>query len=79
MAAAGEFDEPVLYRGGLGELSGLYDDEELPGSPSNIWPDNKSWFVYTDWDLWGTKISGSPELINRLTADLKLETVKLSF
>ena len=37
--AIGEFDDPVIYRGPLGELVELYDDPDLPGSPSNIWPD----------------------------------------
>ena len=79
MLSVGEFDEHLVYRGKLKELVEPYDDDGLPGSPSNIWSDQKSWFVYTDWDLWATKVSGSADLINGLTADTELETVLLSF
>jgi hypothetical protein len=79
MCAVGEFEEHVVYVGELGELVALYDDEDLPGSPSNIWPGDRSWFVYTDWDLWATKVSGSAELAGRLIADTELEAVSLPF
>ncbi len=74
-----EFDENTIYTGALTELVDLYDDDDLPGSPSNIWPDDKAWFIYTDYDLWATKVSGSADLISRLAADPELETVSLSF
>ncbi|CAM4054638.1 hypothetical protein TSST111916_19965 [Tsukamurella strandjordii] len=44
-------------------------------SPSNFWPIDRSWFVYTDYDLWGTEVSGSPELIAAVEAHQDLETV----
>lgn len=78
MCASGDFDEPVLFTGRLAELVGLYDEEDLPGSPSNVWSSDLSWFVYTDWDLWGTKISGAHELIDALQLDDVLETVQLT-
>jgi hypothetical protein len=61
----------------LGELVELYDDARFPCSPSNIWPRDRSWLVYTDWDLRGTKISGDPALMTALAADALLETVPL--
>ena len=45
MAATGDFDEQTIYVGQLGELNDLYENEELPGSPSNVWPVDRSWFV----------------------------------
>jgi len=71
------FDAPVIYKGALKELVELDDDRGF--TPSNVWPDDKSWFVYTDSDLWATKVSGSVDLINRLSADTELETVALRF
>jgi hypothetical protein len=44
-------------------------------TPANIWPPNKSWLVYTDYDLWATKVSGSTELINELRSNPVLETL----
>ena len=59
----------------LAELSELYDWPEVDGSPSNIWPDDRSWFVYTDWDLSGTRVSGSEELVASIVADQRLESI----
>jgi hypothetical protein len=67
----------MLFRGPIGDLAGHYDDPAVLGSPSNIWPEDRSWFVYTDNDLWGTKVSGSPTLIATLSQDRDLETVEL--
>ena len=61
----------------LSDVLVLYDDEEMGGGPSNIWAADRSWFVYTDWDLWGTKVSGSAHLIGSLFADNDMEAVEL--
>lgn len=45
------------------------------GTPSNVWPVDRSWLVYTDWDLWATKVSGSQQLIDELSHDETLETI----
>ena len=70
-----DFDNPYLLQGQLTELSAVYDRADVHGSPSNIWPENRSWFVYTDWDLFGTLVSGSADLIASIVADPELETV----
>jgi hypothetical protein len=77
--ASSDFDNLTVFTCELRELTGLYDDEELAGSPNNMWPDDRSWLTFTDEDLWATKVNGSPELINRLIADTELETVPLQF
>jgi hypothetical protein len=74
-----EFDEVTLFQGLLGHITRLYDVEDLCGSPSNFWPVDRSWFVYTDWDLCGTKVSGDRGLIRRLERDPELETVSFLF
>ncbi|CAM3308437.1 hypothetical protein [Stackebrandtia soli] len=72
----GEYDEYRVYRGRLGDLDAL---EELNGEfgPSNLWPADRAWLTYTDYDLWGTKVSGPPELLRLIDQDDVLETVRL--
>lgn len=70
-----DFDNPYVLQGQLSELWALYDRDDVYGSPSNIWPEDRSWFIYTDWDLFGTQVSGSAELITSIVADPELETV----
>jgi hypothetical protein len=73
-AADGSYDEPTIYRCQLDDLPGLYDEQQS-GSPSNFWPDDHSWFIWTSPDLWGTKVSGPLDLIHALRADEQLEVV----
>jgi hypothetical protein len=74
--ATGVFDVPTVYRGKLRGLADLCA-ESRSGSPANIWPEDRSWFVYTDWDLWATKLSGDRELLHRALEDEELEAVVL--
>jgi len=46
-------------------------------SPANIWSADRSWLLYTDWDLSGTKVYGPPELLKMINEDDFLETVQL--
>ena len=61
----GDYDHPTTYRGRLGDLEqflsprGPYDF-----TPSNLWPADRSWLVWTDYDLWASHVSGSSDLIN---------------
>jgi hypothetical protein len=71
------FAEHVVFRCNLRELSLMYEGEH-DGSPTNIWPCDRSWFIYTDWDLLATKVSGSRELARRVLADDQLEAVTLA-
>jgi hypothetical protein len=74
---SGRFDDTTIYRCELGETAALYVQEN--GSPTNLWPKDRSWFVYTDWDFLATKVSGSKELIAELRRDDALETTMLDF
>ena len=68
--ASDEFQR--CFRGLLPSLPGLVNREEWrSGTPSNLWPEDR-WFVYTGWDLWGTKVSGTSELIEAVAAHAEL-------
>lgn len=49
--------------------------EQQVFTPANIWPPDRSWLVYTDYDLWATKVSGSTELIKELRNNPLLESL----
>ena len=73
---SGDFDHPTLLTGPLIEVTRLVVGEDAHQStPSNIWPDDRSWFVWTDWDLSGTKVSGSKALIDAIRHRSELETI----
>jgi hypothetical protein len=76
-ALAPMFDDRLTaFRGPLGSIPPLVDQSQgRVASPSNFWPEDRSWFVYTDWDLWATKVSGPTRLIQRLRNDPDLETL----
>lgn len=68
-----------VFRGTLRDARHQYDDPPgRRGAPNNLWGADRSWFVFTDYDLWGTKVSGSERLIATLAADQELETSDLA-
>jgi hypothetical protein len=73
--AHGDFDNVTVMRGPLRALAEIVEDTEFRSTPSNIWPADRSWLVWTDWDLWGTKVSGSTDLVRRMQDEPALETV----
>ena len=74
--AANDYDTPHLWLGPLRAVPDLIDERggPYPSSPSNLWSVDRTWFVWTDWDLQGTKVSGSAALIDALESDTALET-----
>lgn len=70
-------DVPELWSGPLAEVPTLIRDHGGPYyfSPSNLWPADKSWFLYTDYDPQSTRISGTAALINALRTADALETI----
>ncbi|MCR6485191.1 hypothetical protein M8542_20385 [Amycolatopsis sp. OK19-0408] len=72
-----DLENLVVRAGRLGDAECLYDDCEVDFSPSNLWPDDHSWCLGTDYDLWGTKVVGPPALIEALLDDPELEAVRL--
>ncbi|HEV3379947.1 MAG TPA: hypothetical protein VG142_03015 [Trebonia sp.] len=78
--ATSDFNHPTLLTGPLRAVRDLVEGERPPwlrvqSTPSNFWPHDRSWFAWTDWDLWGTKISGSTGIIDAIQAAPELETV----
>lgn len=74
--AANDYDTPHIWRGPLRSIPDLINQRggPYPSSPSNFWDVDRSWFVWTDWDLQGTKVSGSEDLREALQGSADLET-----
>lgn len=77
MLAACDFDAPHVRAGRLGDAHALYDNPEADFSPSNLWAEDRSWVLYTDYDLWATKVSGPESLVEALLRDPVIEAVRL--
>ncbi|MFG1665434.1 hypothetical protein [Streptomyces sp. Y7] len=77
MLKAMDFDNLRVRTGRLGDARSLYDDPETVFSPSNLWAQDRSWVVCTDYDLWATKVAGPPALVEALLSDSEIEAVQL--
>ncbi len=75
--ATGEFDDvPFVVETRMDAIKQLVDAEAgRSGTPTNWWPADRSWFVYTDWDLWATKVSGPAQLVRLIRNDDWLESI----
>ncbi|SCC10886.1 hypothetical protein GA0061083_2704 [Pseudarthrobacter enclensis] len=70
--------EAPVYEANLLDLPSVLkeaSEDDQVFTPANIWPSDRSWLVYTDYDLWATKVSGSSKLINELRTNSFLETL----
>lgn len=72
-----DWDDDTVLAGGLGDAAALYDHPGLSSGPSNLWAEDRSWVVYCDWDLWGTKVVGPASLIEAVLTDPSLEALRL--
>lgn len=70
-------NEALVYRGALRDAAASYMADGWRGAGNNFWPLDRAWWAYSDYDLWGTKVSGSREFVDALLADPGLETVEL--
>ncbi|WP_050502836.1 hypothetical protein [Streptomyces monomycini] len=69
---------PTVLAGRLGDAYGLIHHPDLGAySPSNVWPEDRSWVTFTHYDLHGTKVAGPTSLIEALLADPGLEALRL--
>ena len=55
-----------LYKGKISTLLNLLDNEDIPYSPSLIYPKEKNWVINTDYDLSFSTIGAETNLINKL-------------
>jgi len=74
---ADDFDNLRVRSGRLGDAEALYDNPEVDFSPSNLWAEDRSWVLCSDYDLWATKVAGTPALIDALLNDPGIEAVRL--
>ncbi|MFG2918871.1 hypothetical protein ACGF0D_39055 [Kitasatospora sp. NPDC048298] len=77
-----DFDNLHVRAGRLGDAEILYDMPEADladFSPANLWAEDRSWVLCTDYDLWATKVAGPPALIEALLNDTGLEAVRLTW
>lgn len=74
---ATDFDDLHVRAGRLGDAEVLYDFPEAGFSPSNLWAEDRSWVVCTDYDLWATKVAGPAALVEALLSDTEIEAVRL--
>jgi hypothetical protein len=77
MVPANEYESLTVLEGTLSSISGLTGNDDLFRglSPSNWWPADRSWFVWTDYDLTATRVSGSRALIETVRSHPQLETL----
>ena len=74
---ATDFENLNVRAGKLGNAEILYDDPEIDFSPSNLWAEDRSWCLCTDYDLWATKVAGPSRLVEALLSDVEIEAVRL--
>lgn len=72
-----DLDNLHVLTGRLGDAEMLYDHPEVDFSPSNLWAEDRSWVLCTDYDLWATKVAGPPALINAVINDTEVEAIRL--
>ena len=58
-------------------MAALYDHPSGGGSPANLWPADRTWLTFSDWDLCGTRVAGPPALVAVVEADELFETLRL--
>ncbi|MEU6665172.1 hypothetical protein [Streptomyces sp. NPDC046727] len=77
LLGAVDFENPHVRSGRLGDARMLYDNPEADFSPSNLWAEDRSWVLCTDYDLWATKVAGPAALVEALLRDPEIEAVRL--
>ncbi|MEU2448537.1 hypothetical protein ABZ605_00490 [Streptomyces sp. NPDC012765] len=73
---AEDFDNLRVRAGRLGDAKALYDHPEAEVSPSNLWAQDRSWVLCTDYDLWATRVCGPVALVEALLRDPEVEAVR---
>jgi hypothetical protein len=63
---ATDFENLHIRAGRLGDAEILYDNPDTDFSPSNLWAEDHSWVLCTDYDLWATR-SPAPDRSSTLS------------
>lgn len=69
-----KFEAVEVWRGRVRSLRTVLESSGHEFTPSNIWAVDRSWFIYTDYDLLATKVSAPRRLIDRLLAHPDIES-----
>ena len=64
--------------GRAGSCLGALERFSTVESPEAVWPEDRSWVFFTDYDLVSTYIAGNRTLGSALAADDRLETCEVS-
>jgi len=70
--------EPRLYHGDIQDIIGLTKLDGAMAPPEYWWPDDRSWCIYSDWDLTFTIVAGPSELIRLCADNSALEAVPVT-
>ncbi|WCN39389.1 hypothetical protein [Aneurinibacillus uraniidurans] len=67
-----------LFKGNLEDVLRFYQYENVNGSPTYWWAEDKSWCVCTDYDLTFTLIGGTKAMIDSFLVDNFLECIEVN-
>jgi hypothetical protein len=77
--------QPLMWRGTLTDIwhvqheaNGILGEPILPYSPEWMWPENRSWFVLTDFDLPSTYVAASADVAQAILQQADLEVVDVA-
>jgi hypothetical protein len=77
LIATNTFEVDLLFEGNLIDVFQTQNDERVHGTPTHWWPEDRSWFLCTDWDLPFTLVGGASKLIERLISNPELEAIEV--
>ncbi|RNA69977.1 hypothetical protein EBO34_08610 [Alteribacter keqinensis] len=69
--------EEMIFRGNLHDVLTLCREDNAGASPKYWWPADRSWVIYTDYDLEYSFIGASKEVIKELSSLSDLETFEV--
>jgi len=73
------WNQDLQYRGSIDYLEQLASDREVRGTPSSIYPDDKSWYIGSNYDSTFTCVGGPRELIDSIKQNKKFEIFELPY
>ncbi len=72
------YESDLLFEGSLDDIFEVRNIEKVRASPTAWWPEDRRWFVHTDYDLTFTLVGGSEQLIDALVASKVVECIKVN-
>ena len=72
-----DYESDLVFDGTLEDIFEVQKIEAVHGSPTNWWPEDRSWFVHTDYDLTFTLVGGTREIVDSLLSNPELESIEV--